>query len=95
MVKLRLKRMGASDMPFYRIVAIDSRKKRDGKYIEALGHYDTKTSPSTMKVDIEKAMKWLKEGAQPSDTVRSIFRKAGILERWHKEKEEAQKTEAE
>ena len=86
MVKLRLKRMGASDMPFYRIVAIDSRKKRDGKYIEALGHYDTKTSPSTFKVDFDLAMKWLNLGAQPSDTVRSLFRKAGILEKWHTQK---------
>lgn len=90
MVKLRLKRMGASNQPFYRIVAIDSRKKRDGKYIEALGYYDTKTNPSNFKIDFDLAMKWLNLGAKPSDTVRSLFRKAGILEKWHQAKVEAQ-----
>ncbi|MCD4796965.1 MAG: 30S ribosomal protein S16 [Candidatus Cloacimonetes bacterium] len=86
MVKLRLKRMGAIDKPFYRIVALDSRKKRDGVYLESLGYYDPKTDPSTLKVDIEKALNWLKVGAQPSDTVRSLFKKAGVLEKWHNTK---------
>lgn len=86
MVKLRLKRMGAIDKPFYRIVALDSRKKRDGAYLECLGYYDPKTDPSTLKVDIEKALNWLKVGAQPSDTVRSLFKKAGVLEKWHNTK---------
>ncbi len=86
MVKLRLKRMGTIDKPFYRIVALDSRKKRDGAYLECLGYYDPKTDPSTLKVDIEKALNWLKVGAQPSDTVRSLFKKAGILEKWHNTK---------
>jgi len=75
--------MGAINKPFYRIVAIDSHKKRDGKYLEALGYYDPKTDPYTLKVDIEKALNWLKVGAQPSQTVNSLFRKAGILEKWH------------
>ena len=83
MVKLRLKRMGAIDKPFYRIIAIDSRKKRDGKYLEALGYYDPKTDPFTLKVDVDKSIKWLKVGAQPTDTVRSLFRRAGIMEKWH------------
>ncbi len=83
MVKLRLKRMGTIDKPFYRIVAVDSRKKRDGIYLESIGYYDPKTDPLTLKVDIDNALKWLKLGAQPSDTVRSLFRKAGVMEMWH------------
>ena len=65
MVKLRLKRMGAINKPFYRIVIVDSRKKRDGKYLESVGYYDPKTEPFTLKVDIDKCIKWLKVGAQP------------------------------
>lgn len=83
MVKLRLKRMGKIDTPFYRIVVLDSRKKRDGAYIESLGYYDPKTDPLTLKVDTDKAIDWLQKGAQPSDTVRSLLRKAGVLEKWH------------
>ena len=83
MVKLRLKRMGKIDTPFYRIVVLDSRKKRDGAYIESLGYYDPKTDPLTLKVDTDKAIQWLQKGAQPSDTVRSLLRKAGVLEKWH------------
>ncbi|MDY6915308.1 MAG: 30S ribosomal protein S16 [Candidatus Cloacimonadota bacterium] len=83
MVKLRLRRMGAINRPFYRIVAVDSRKKRDGKYIENLGYYEPKTEPLTLKVDTEKAIKWLKVGAQASTTVKSLFRRAGIMEKWH------------
>jgi len=84
MVKLRLRRMGAIDKPFYRIVAVDSRLKRDGKYLESVGYYDPKTNPLTLKVDTDKVIKWLKVGAQPTDTVRSLFRKAGVMEIWHK-----------
>jgi small subunit ribosomal protein S16 len=83
MVKLRLKRMGGRDKPFYRIVAVDARKKRDGAYIESVGYYDPKTDPLTLKVDIDKAIEWLKVGAQPTDTVKSLFRRAGIMEKWH------------
>ena len=89
MVKLRLKRMGKIDTPFYRIVVLDSRKKRDGAYIESLGYYDPKTDPLTLKVDTDKAIEWLQKGAQPSDTVRSLLRKAGVLEKWHNLKIEA------
>ena len=89
MVKLRLKRMGKIDSPFYRIVAVDQRKKRDGAYLEALGHYDPTTEPLTLKVDIDKSIAWLKKGAQPTDTVRSLFKKAGVMEKWHNIKLEA------
>ena len=97
MVKLRLRRMGAKNKPFFRIVAVDSRLKRDGKYLESLGYYDPKTVPTTFRVDTEKAIKWLGCGAQPTETVRSLFKKTGILEKWHKEKFEnkAQSTDSE
>jgi small subunit ribosomal protein S16 len=75
--------MGSRNKPFYRIVAVDSRLKRDGKYLENIGHYDPKTEPFTLKIDTEKAIKWLSVGAQPSETVRSFFKKAGILQKWH------------
>jgi|SRR5690554_462645 small subunit ribosomal protein S16 len=83
MVRLRLKRMGAKNQPFYRIVAVDSRWKRDGKYIEALGYYDPKTEPYTLQVDEEVAIKWLQNGAQPSNTVRALLRKVGVLKKFH------------
>ena len=83
MVKLRLTRMGSINRPFYRVVAVDSRARRDGKYIDNIGYYDPKTDPATIKLDAEKAIKWLKVGAQPTETVNSLFRKAGILKRWH------------
>lgn len=99
MVKLRLKRMGTLDKPFYRIVTLDSRKKRDGIYLESIGYYDPKTDPFTLKVDTERAIYWLGVGAQPSATVRSLLKKAGILQKWHEMKyaakvEEAAETEA-
>jgi len=94
MVKLRLKRMGKINSPFYRIVAVDQRKKRDGAYLEALGHYDPTTDPAIIKVDIETSIKWLNLGAQPTDTVKSLFKKAGVMERWHNEKIEAKKETA-
>lgn len=80
-VKLRLTRMGAKKKPFYRIVAIDSGKARDGKYIEQIGTFDPVSNPVLIKIDKEKAVKWLSQGAQPTDTVRSIFVKEGIIER--------------
>ncbi len=86
MVKLRLKRMGANDQPFYRIVAVDSRVKRDGKYIECIGWYDPKPHPFKLNVETERAIYWLGVGAQPSDTVRSLLRKAGVLQIWHERK---------
>ncbi len=82
-VKLRLMRMGAKKKPFYRIVAADSRTKRDGKYIELVGTYNPIASPAEIKIDEEVALKWLKNGAIPTDTVRSLFRKNGINEKFH------------
>ncbi len=92
MVKLRLRRMGSNDAPFYRIVAVDSRKKRDGQYIECIGWYDPKPNPLKLTVDKDLAIKWLSVGAQPSDTVRSLLRKAGVLQIWHEQKVTQKKT---
>lgn len=78
-VKLRLKRAGAKRNPFYRIVAADSRAPRDGRFIEIIGYYDPTKQPAEVKIDQEKAEKWLANGAQPSDTVRSLLSKQGLL----------------
>ena len=83
MVRLRLTRMGCINKPFYRVIAIDARTRRDGKYLDNIGYYDPKHHPAVINIDEEKAMKWLKVGAQPSETVRSLFRQAGILKKWH------------
>lgn len=85
-VKLRLKRMGSKKAPFYRIVAADSRYPRDGRIIELVGTYDPTRNPAEVKVDAEVAMKWLKNGAQPSDTVRNILSKQGIMKQFHESK---------
>ena len=79
MVKIRLKRMGAHKKPFYRIVVADSRAPRDGRFIEEIGYYDPMKTPADVKIDEEKAKKWLSTGAQPTDTVRSLFKKNGII----------------
>lgn len=80
MVKIRLRRMGAKKNPFYRIVVADSLSPRDGKCIEELGTYDPLASPYEIKVNVERAKYWVKNGAQPTDTVRALLRKAGALE---------------
>jgi len=80
--KIRLKRMGAKKRPFYRVVVADSRSPRDGRFIEELGYYDPSTDPATLKIDEEKALKWLATGAKPSDTVRSLLKKQGIIARF-------------
>lgn len=80
-VKIRLTRMGAKKAPFYRIVATDSRKARDGQYIEQIGYYNPVTEPADVKIDAEIAKKWLSYGAQPTDTVRDLFIKNGIIEK--------------
>ena len=80
-VKLRLTRMGAKKAPFYRIVATDSRKARDGQYIEQIGYYDPTKEPADIKIDAEIAKKWLACGAQPTDTVRDLFVKSGVIEK--------------
>ncbi|HYE80567.1 MAG TPA: 30S ribosomal protein S16 [Clostridia bacterium] len=79
-VKIRLKRIGAKKAPFYRLVVADSRSPRDGKFIEEIGYYNPITEPAEIKIDAEKAKKWLDNGAQPSDTVRSLLKKSGIIE---------------
>jgi small subunit ribosomal protein S16 len=77
-VKIRLQRYGSKKRPFYRLVAADSRNKRDGRYLEIIGTYNPLTEPATVKIDEEKAVKWLNEGAQTTDTVKNLFAKAGI-----------------
>ena len=76
--KIRLRRMGAKKKPFYRIVVADSRAPRDGRSIEEIGYYNPNVTPAEIKVDVEAAQKWLASGAQPSDTVRSLLKKAGV-----------------
>lgn len=78
-VKIRLKRMGAKKKPFYRVIVADSRSPRDGKFIEELGYYNPLKEPSEIKIDAEKAEKWLSNGAQPTDTVKNLFKRAGIV----------------
>ena len=89
MVKIRLRRMGAKKSPFYRIVVADSRSPRDGKFIEEIGTYNPLTSPSEIDVNIERADYWIKNGAQPTDTVRALLKKASAV----KENDEAPKDE--
>ncbi|QOX62527.1 30S ribosomal protein S16 [Anoxybacterium hadale] len=78
-VKIRLKRMGAHKKPFYRVVVADSRSPRDGKFIEEIGYYNPLTEPADVKIDSEKAKKWISNGAQPTDTVKSLFKRSGII----------------
>ncbi len=78
-VKIRLRRMGAKKAPFYRIVVADSRYPRDGRFIEELGYYNPLTEPVEVKIDAEKVAKWLENGAQPTDTVRALLKKNGIV----------------
>ena len=78
-VKIRLRRMGAKKSPFYRIVVADSRYPRDGRFIEEIGYYNPTEEPSVVKVDPEKAKKWIANGAQPTDTVKALFKKHGVL----------------
>ncbi len=79
MVKIRLTRMGSKKAPFYRIVAIDSRKARDAQYLDNIGYYDPTKEPAVVKIDTTKATEWLERGAQPTDTVRSIFKQQEII----------------
>lgn len=85
-VKLRLKRMGSTKKPYYRIVAADSRSPRDGKFIENVGTYDPTKQPAVVTVDEAVALRWLQNGAQPTDTVRDIFSKQGIMKQFHESK---------
>ncbi|MDN5276917.1 MAG: small subunit ribosomal protein [Clostridiales bacterium] len=78
-VKIRLKRMGAKKTPHYRVVVADSRSPRDGKVIEEIGYYNPLSDPEEVKIDVEKAQAWLRKGAQPTDTVRALLKKSGVL----------------
>jgi len=79
-VKIRLRRMGAKKSPFYRIVVADSRAPRDGRFIEEIGYYNPLTEPKTVKIDNEKAINWIKNGAKPTDTVDRLFKQSGLYE---------------
>ncbi|WP_425449601.1 30S ribosomal protein S16 [Dethiothermospora halolimnae] len=85
-VKIRLKRMGAKKKPFYRIVVADSRSPRDGRFIEEIGYYNPITETKEIKIDDEKAVKWLKNGAKPTQTVDGLFRNNGIYEKFETSK---------
>ena len=79
MVKIRLRRMGAKKAPYYRVVVADSRSPRDGRFIEEIGTFDPMTEPATIHVNVERTQEWIKNGAQPTDTVRGLLKKAGVL----------------
>ena len=85
-VKMRLKRMGAKKAPFYRVVVADSRSPRDGKFIALIGTYNPLTTPAEINIDKEAAKEWLKKGAIPTDTVKNLFSKAGIMKKFHETK---------
>lgn len=80
-VKIRMKRMGAKKKPFYRLVVADSRSPRDGRFIEEIGYYNPISEPVEIKIDEERAIKWLKDGAQPTDTVKDLFKKNGVYDK--------------
>ena len=80
MLKIRLRRMGAKKQPFYRIIVADSRAPRDGAFVEELGYYNPVAEPVELKVDNERAQQWMKNGAQPTDTVRGLLKKAGAID---------------
>ena len=86
-VKIRLKRMGANKKPFYRIVVADSRAPRDGKFIEEIGYYNPVSANKDLKINDEKAVKWLSVGAQPTDTVKKLFANNGITEKFEAQKQ--------
>ena len=86
-VRIRLQRHGKKRRPFYRLVAVDSRSQRDGRFIERIGHYDPMTDPANIVIDAEKALKWLRTGAQPSDTAKDLMSKVGVWEQFINEKQ--------
>ncbi len=85
MVKIRLRRMGRRNRPFYRVVVAESRSPRDGKFIKIIGHYNPLTDPATIDINEEEALKWLRCGAQPTDTVRSLLGKLGIMDKFEQQ----------
>ncbi len=80
MVKIRLRRVGQKKAPVYRVVVSDARSPRDGRFIEEIGYYDPLTNPATVKIDADKAKEWIKNGAQPTETVKSLLKKSGIID---------------
>ncbi|MBE3594773.1 MAG: 30S ribosomal protein S16 [Candidatus Carbobacillus altaicus] len=92
-VKIRLRRLGAKKRPFYRIVVADSRSPRDGRFIEEIGYYNPLVDPAEVKVEMERALYWLKNGAQPTDTVRTLLRRAGVLKTFAEAKRAAKQGE--
>ena len=87
MVRIRLRRVGRRNRPIYRVVVADSRSPRDGRFIETIGHYNPLTDPATVDINEEKALKWLNCGAQPTETVYSLLRKLGIMDKFSQERE--------
>ena len=79
MVKIRLKRMGMKKKPFYRVVVADERATRDGRFVDEIGYYNPVSNPVELKIDVEKAQTWIKNGAQPTDTVRALLKKTGAI----------------
>ena len=80
MVKMRLKRLGAKKAPFYRVIVADSRSPRDGRFIDEVGYYNPMTNPAEIKIDAEKAKSWIANGAQPTETVKALLKKSGIVD---------------
>lgn len=92
MLKIRLRRMGRKKRPFYRVVVAEASSPRDGRFVEEIGIYDPLTEPETVRIDVERALYWLEHGAQPTETARSLLRKAGVLKAYH-ERRKARKAE--
>ncbi len=88
-VKIRLMRRGAKGQPFYRLVVADTRSPRSGRYIETVGFYNPRTEPSTMQVNAEKVLAWLRKGARPSDAARVVLEKTGVLRQWEESRAKA------
>ena len=80
MVKMRLRRVGAKKQPFYRVIVADERSPRNGRFIEEIGYYNPLTEPATVKIDADKAKEWIKNGAQPTDTVKALLKKSGAID---------------
>ena len=91
-VKIRLRRMGTKKVPFYRVVVADERTARDGRFLESLGTYDPVSESTGLKIDADKALSWLQKGAQPTDTVRSLLRTAGVMRRYAESRTKAPAT---
>ncbi|PZN08149.1 MULTISPECIES: 30S ribosomal protein S16 [Thermaerobacter] len=85
-LRMRLRRMGAKNNPFYRVVVADARSPRDGRFVDEIGYYNPTTDPATIKIDEEKAIEWLRKGAQPTDIVRVLLQRTGVLEKWQKQR---------